>query len=472
MCPLTRNSVQENAQSTSKPRNRGLLIALLLIFTFAGLFKLVRQDISSSSVLKPDDFSFLYFASQAWLHEHQPFTQASVAEESIRQLGPVASVPYQHLDIFYPPTSFVPVLPFLVFPFDTATLVLMWFSLAAFLYIALLLSRGFPALERAVFIAFVFNFAPLHAGLRPRNITLLMLVMILVPFLKMILRPASSYWWFVLVGLAIGIKPVIGVPFMLLLLALHEWKRFWTATATAVAATIATVGWLEIHHIQWLPALLLNLHNGPSGAGANNSNLSFVYNGAANFRLLNLAPLVYLFTGSHSISSLLPLVLTFAMFAILVIAVWKTPAHIKQNVPFQFLALGLTGTISLLPVYTRFYGALVLLPLFAWLWTQRKERTLWIILLAGIVLFSLPVPQFPLIWDAVADYLHSGGGISHLLQAISSSKDFGRIHPPLWQEIISALPNIFVLVISVFGLGILTRSVLSKNTKAKTAIAS
>jgi hypothetical protein len=101
----------------------------------------------------------------------------------------------------------------------------------------------------------------------------------------------------------------------------------------------------------------------------------------------------------------------------------------------------------MLPVYTRYYSALLLLPVFVWMWNRVRRGLLKAFLIAGAAIFSLPTPQFPVIWEAAMLFLKDP--LSNLSQAsgLLTYRGSWELRPAYWQEVICALPNLFVLAV-------------------------
>lgn len=427
------------------------MITVIAVLSIMAFFKLVRQDISASSVPKIDDFVYVYLPGNAWLDGQQPYLHKSVAEVSVRIYGVEAGEAFKELNVYYPPTTFFCALPFLLLPHQAIGVTTLLVSLGLYAWMVWLLAADLKGIPRYLFFAFAANYAPLHSGLRPRNITIVLAALILIPLLKAARDRMSSPWWFVLLGIGVGIKPQIGICFLLILLAAREWKRFSIAFSTVAASVAISVGWLAVHGVHWLVPLLNTLHQGPTATSQIGRNTtSFVFNGVANFRLINLSPVIYLLTGNPRLSSTLPLLLAGVPFLGLAVYLWRHPERRFGSSQEWLPVFGLLGAISLLPAYSRYYGALLILPLFAWLWTQWSRPLMRGFVLIGVVLFSLPMPQFPVIFQAAVDYLHHPG--FGLLQAtrIVTEEYFAAFRPAFWQELVCALPNLYLLAVCLF----------------------
>lgn len=433
-----------------------LMIALIAVLSVMALFKFIRQDLSSASIGKADDFAFIYVAGNAWMEGKQPYTFASLDAEAIKLYGIEESAPLLGMVVVYPPSTFLPMLPILLLPHQAVIGAVLLFSIATYLGIAWILARDLSGLSRWAFLAFAVNYAPLHSGLRPRNVTVLLAAMILLPLLTAARNRMLSPWWFVFLGLGVGIKPQLGALFLLILVVMGEWKRFFVALSTAGASVLISAGWLAVHGVHWVAPLLANLRQGPSGANQQ-STLSFVYNGAANFRLINFSPVVYLFSGNYKLSSLLPVGLAIALFVYLAMLV--RDKGVDRLGLVWVPVIGVIGAISLIPAYSRFYGAVLILPVFAWLWSQWERPVLRGFLLAGAVLFSLPMPQFPILWQAAADYFaHPEMGLAEAARSVTL-ENFTSFSPAYWQELVGALPNLFLPAVSILLLSMMARRV-------------
>jgi hypothetical protein len=438
---------------------KAMMIVLIIVLSAMGIFKLVRQDISSASVGSINDFVFIYIAGHAWIDGKQPYMQESVNAEAVKLYGPAEGASYADLEIFYPPTTFSSLLPILLLPHQAVIPVVFLFSLAGFMVIAWILAEGLTGLSCILFMAFALNFAPLHSGLRPRNVTVLMAVLILIPLLQLARSRAISNWWLVLLGVGVAIKPQLGVLFLLVPLLMREWKKFLVGVSAATGSALVAVGWLALHRVYWIGPLLANLKQGPTGD--QQTTLSFVYNGVANFRLINLAPVVYLLTRNDQLSKVLPVALMVVLFLCLAVLVARSPQFKPGNARDWFAVIGAVGALALLPVYSRYYGAIFILPLFAWLWSQWKRPVAKWMLVVGGALFSLPMPQFPMIWLTAMQYLHHPGSNLSQLAAGLTQENFASIRPAFWQEVICATPNLFLPTVCIFLLLLVARRNMS-----------
>jgi len=440
---------------------RWLTIGLIAMLSALAIFKLVMQDIPSSSDGSVNDFVFIYLAGNAWMDGGQPYTHESVGAESVKLFGAEEGKAYQELDIFYPPTTFFALIPILLLPHQIVIPAVLLISLALYMWVVWILAMDLTGLSRYLFLAFAINYAPLHSGLRPRNVTVIMAGLILIPLLKAVHDRMSSSWWFILLGLGVAIKPQLGGAFLLILIVMGEWKRFLVAASTVAASVVISVGWLAMHGIHWVAPLLDNLGRGPAG-GNSQSTLSFVYNGEANFRLINMSPLVYLFSGNYRLSSTLPVVMAVVLFLCLVMLLWRNPEFRPGSRLVWIPVFGVVGAIALLPAYSRYYGAIFILPLFAWMWMQWHRPLLRVALLVGTVLFSLPMPQFPVIWQAGVQYIQHPGMSLSKVSGSMTEHSFATMRPAFWQELICALPNLFLAAVSILLLAMIAWRRVSK----------
>ncbi len=292
--------------------------------------------------------------------------------------------------------------------------------------------------------------------------------LILIPLSEAVRDRTLSVWWFTIFGLGVAIKPQVGIFFLLILPVMREWKRFLVASSTVAVSVLVSAGWLAANGIHWLGPLRDDLVHGPSGT-MEGITTSFVYLGQANFRLINLSPLVYLFSGNYELSSILPVVTAVVLFLSLVLILRRNP-EFRPGSRFVWIPVfGVVGAISLLPAYSRYYGAIFILPLFAWLWTQWRRRLFRAVLIVGVVLFSLPMPQLPIIWQAAVLYIQNPAMSLSQMFASMTMQNFGDMRPTFWQEVICALPNLFLPVVIIFMLAEIARRPVSENVSSAEA---
>lgn len=419
----------------------GVIVNLFCIFiVIIGVGKLVVQDVALS---EGSDFSLIYVPGNTWLHGGNPYS----AQENFAELSKLGEKPAfpgarEFSPTYYPPSAFFASLPLIVLPSWLATSVMITAFFVSFGVLIWMLSENLTGSARYLFWAFAINFGPLHSGLRPRNITLLMATMMLIPILQLARRKNVSPWWFLAVGLAAAIKPQIGLAFFALLFVARQWRGLAVALSAFGICVAGSIGWMAVNGVAWVDAYQSAVANGMANSGnlATNTNY-FISNGVANFRLLNLAPLFYLVTGNEWLSAKLPVVLSAILMLALFWQVHQRRAQALTDWEFWLAAVALTGAISLLPVYTRYYGAIFLLPLFGWLWEQWKSGRLRGVLVAGFVLFSLPMPQLAYVAQSLIDRWTTGTS-----QAINAEV-FSRHTPGFAEELVSALPNAYLLAV-------------------------
>jgi hypothetical protein len=285
----------------------------------------------------------------------------------------------------YPPTSFVLLTSVAWLPWHVAYHVWLAISLMAFglTVLSMVSLIGFQWQEKRtyLFLALALALAPFHTGLAAGSI-----VIVAVGFCTLAVLAADRQWNIaagVLIGVAVGLKPQIGLPFLVYYLLRRCW-RVVTTSATLLAILVATaVFHLTMSHTPWVN----NYRYDNSMLFAHGSLGDFTESNPLRFSLVNLQVLLYTFVPDRAKANVGALVMA-AVLGLLWLFLLLRRADSKN----ELLALAALMVLSLLPVYHRLYDASLLIFPLAWSLTalpgSRKKLARGTLLL--ILVFLVP----------------------------------------------------------------------------------
>lgn len=357
-------------------RKLGWALALGLLLFASGEF-LLRGPIRFARASNFNDFISPYIQTRAWVQGMDPYSPANLvalwprdAEESQflkRDLADGSLVLKRGIPTAYPPTSFVLLAQVAWLPWDVAHEVWLVISLLAFglTVFSLLTLNGFLWRDKHayLFLALALALAPFHTGLAAGSI-----VIVAVGFCTLAVLAVYRQWDItagIAIGVAIGLKPQIGLPFLAYYLLRRRW-RVVTTSVTVLAILAATaVFHLAMSHTPWVD----NYRYDNRVLFARGSLGDFTESNPLRFGLVNLQVLLYTFLPDRAGANLAALVITGALGLAWLLRRRQTGDN------DQLLELAALTTLSLLPVYHRLYDASLLIFPLAWsLAALRKSR--------------------------------------------------------------------------------------------------
>lgn len=361
-----------------------VLVVLLGFYVVRGPYRGALPDHGT-------DFSMLYAASTSWAQGANPYSGQDCVEVLADRGGGalVDNANPQKFASLYPPTMFPVLSPLALVDWPTARV--LWAvlnGLAGLASIPLLLKLLGHRSARwaAVIAATVLIWAPLHtaAGVGQPMGLLLFLILLAV---TLRLRGAGEVIPGLCLGLAVLIKPQIGLPFVVLL----GWERRWLALGASLGVSAAVTG-LSIARLQmttptWRADLAHNLAiltDPAGGIGSPSPNNPLVY------QMIDTAPILYRFGVAEPWVG--PAVWGIALVAAALALMWLSRYRWPDR---QLLLIAGLAAVPLLPVYHRMYDATLLLLVAVWVykrWAMRPGDR-WAAL-AGLCLvpFLLPGP--------------------------------------------------------------------------------
>jgi hypothetical protein len=231
-----------------------------------------------------------------------------------------------------------------------------------------LLLLGYEMRFTALVVLALF-WAPVLAGLHSNNVSIIVVGLLLL--LTSGYVPVGSWAFAAMLGLALAVKPQLGVLYLLYLAARDRWSPLWRTLLVVGVVTAVGLGWFWIVEPNWLADYRQEQveFNAPGEWG------DVTYGSPNRYVLLNLQVAIYPWILSVAASRVLG-----ALVAAALAVLWFVIDRKARARPNELLALASLIPISLLGVFQQFYnGALFVLCLAATL-TLRRSRGMWIVL--------------------------------------------------------------------------------------------
>lgn len=352
-----------------------LVLGLLL---FANGEFLLRGPIRFARASNFNDFISPYIQTRAWVQGMDPYSPANLAElwpreseqsEFLKEDLAAGSLVLKHgVPTAYPPTSFVLLSPVAGLPWHVAHAVWLAISLLAFglTVFALVALSGFSWQDQRtyLFLALALALAPFHTGLAAGSI-----VIVAIGFCAVAVLAVARQWDFtarVAIGVAVGLKPQIGLPFLAYYLLRRRWRVVTTSVAVLAILVATAVLHLALSHTPWVE----NYRYDNRMLFAQGSLGDFTERNPIRFGLVNLQVLLYTFLPDRAGANIAALVITGTLGLLWLRLLRRHPGNNDQ-----LLELAALTVLSLLPVYHRLYDASLLIFPLAWSWTaMRKSR--------------------------------------------------------------------------------------------------
>ena len=341
-----------------------LLLLIMIsgcVFFLRGPRRSIRSGIVFNDLLSP------YIQSRAWIKGLDPYSP-----QTLRLLWPRQAGQFQFLDrevadgsitvrrglpTAYPLTSFVLLSPISLLSWPTANL--LWTAINTLLFALALASlvrmAGWPRSDWRIFlfVGLSLALAPFHTGISTGNPA------IVTTELGVIAMGLASWqedvWAGVVLAIAIGLKPQIGLCFLLYYGLRRRWRICGVAGALVIALAAAGVlrlgvdgAWRESY---WTDNRAL-FSTGSLG--------DFTERNPMRFSLINAQVLLYALAGNSAVANIAAMLLGGLLF---VMWLWYVR---KSRLDSDLLSIGSLLVISLLPVYHRFYDAASLVLPLCW----------------------------------------------------------------------------------------------------------
>jgi hypothetical protein len=211
-----------------------------------------------------------------------------------------------------------------------------------------------------VFVAIALALAPLHTGLAAGSIVISTVALcgIALAVNEHEHERRRAIVAGVLVGIAICLKPQIGLPFFAYYLLRRNWRLVVTAAGVVVAAGLLAIARLAASGTPWLE----NYRTDNRVLLATGILSDFTERNPIRFGLINLQVLVYAIVHNAGAANLLAFGLSAILFGIWVVLLLRSKS-VSNDV---LLAMGTLAVLSLFPVYHRLYDAFLLIIPICW----------------------------------------------------------------------------------------------------------
>lgn len=297
------------------------------------------------------DFAVVYAASRAWIRGEDPYDKTTLERRWIEAGGDADRRSFERPSL-YPPSTFLLMSPIAALSWRAATIAWLAVNVASLCWALALLRRELTS-TRAVFflIAVVLAWAPVHAAVSLGQLCLPPLAMILTADRRR-QRLGDSVAG-ALLGLAVALKPQIGVFFWGFELYRLRFASFLTAAGVVVVTMAIGSGQLWRHDIAFVETLIETARNysttGPSSPRPENP---------FRHEMVNVQVVTHALIASSLWAN------AGALLAIAVILTVACPFRRSTNEPL--FECSVVAVITLLAVYHRAYDAVLLAMPLTW----------------------------------------------------------------------------------------------------------
>ncbi len=384
-----------NRSVLQKPSDKwtALCLALLLM---AGAEFMVRGPVRAVQTATGfNDFLSPYIQAKALVHGLDPYSPQVVLNLwpadaphfffLPKEVANGTLVANRGIPTAYPITALVLVAPFSLPSWNVAYFLWLAVDLALFgimLWVLVALA-GFSYREPSaiLLVAGTLALAPFHTGIVTGNVTLVAVELSVIAIWSV--RRQYDIAAGILLAVASGLKPQIGLCFLLYYFLRRRWQV--CGIAVVLLAGLAALGLLrlEIGHTPWLSNYLddnrILLQTGVLG--------NFTTINPMRFGLINLQVALYPLLGRIWQTNAVAMAIGATLLAVWIIYVWTSRDRRESQDDRELLELSAIAVISLLPVYHRFYDATLLVLPLCWAFVCfRRER------LAAALLWGLMLP--------------------------------------------------------------------------------
>ncbi len=345
---------------------------MLLLVSLAEL--VLRGPVRFARARDFSDFISPYTQTRAWMKGLDPYSPANLVglwpdgaqrfDFLQKDLADGSLVLKRGIPTAYPPTTFVLLAPIAALPYRVAHAVWLLMSFLACVGSVLALASlvGFHRDQPStyIFCAIAFALAPFHTGLAAGSIVIVAVA-----------ACALSTWAAarqnniaagILLAVAIGLKPQIGLPFLFYYLLRRRWRVVGLASAIVAVLAVIAILYLSLHHTPWLG----NYRYDGRILFARGSLGDFTEANPIRFGLINLQVLVYTFLPDRSLATLAAFGICGIMCVWWLLLLRRNRSSAPELLELELLEIGALTVLSLLPVYHRLYDASLLIFPLAW----------------------------------------------------------------------------------------------------------
>jgi hypothetical protein len=387
-------SPELNSARNRERRKRAVCFAMLFLafaeFTVRGPIRAYETATHFNDFLSP------YIQAKALVNGRDPYSpqvllrlwpqQASHFLFLPKEVADGTLVAHRGIPTAYPITSLALIAPLSLLPWNVAYTLWMIAILALFcvMLYALALSGLAPYdLRGILLIAFALALAPFHTGIVTANVTLMSVELSVIAL--WLAQRRNNIAAGILLAMAAGLKPQIGLCFIVYYLLRRRWQIAGTALTLLFGIAAAGLLRLELIHTPWLANYLNNnrilLETGVLG--------NFTGINPTRFGLVNLQVALYPLIGRVEPTNEAAWFIGAVLFAAWLVAFLRRKNH------YDILDISALAVISLLPVYHRFYDAALLALPGCWAFVSyRKTRPAAIFGLLLMLPFLIPGGTF------------------------------------------------------------------------------
>ena len=350
----------------------GWSAVLGILVLLAGAEFLWRGPVRFAESSSFNDFISPYIQSRAWIQGRDPYSPENLVRLwpsgverfyfLARDLADGSLVRKRGIPTAYPPTALVLITPVAVLPWRIAHLV--WLAIGVLAYAVTVASvrsiahLPWGARRTYVFLALALALAPFHTGLAAGSIVIVAVAASVAAMWAA--EHQHNVMAGVLLALAVGLKPQIGLPFFFYCLLRRRWRvTAIVAGGIAILSALAVLR-LAMSGTPWMQNYLYD------------NRVLFSYGSLGDFTekdpirlgLINLQVVTYTILGNRVLANMLALAVAGTMGL-----AWLLLVSRRGRRADDLLSLSTIAVLSLLPVYHRLYDAsLLILPL-SWSWT-------------------------------------------------------------------------------------------------------
>ena len=255
--------------------------------------------------------------------------------------------------------------PLAVLPWPVAHIVWLLITLGLTLGVvgALLVWSGFDKDDwrMYVFVAFAIALAPLHTGFAAGSIVIATVAICGIAFV--LEQREKDVVAGILLGVAVCMKPQIGLPFLFCYLLRRRWRLIVTASGMVVTAFLLAVIRLAISGASWLE----NYRTDNRVLLTTGILSDFTERDPIRFSLINLQVLFYAMLHKAAAANVLALIVSALLFATWLTFVARYGLLAQDgNAAKIILPISALAVMSLLPLYHRLYDAFLLIFPICW----------------------------------------------------------------------------------------------------------
>ena len=386
--PAPAPSAARAASTGVRPRAWVKLLIVLLLLLLAGQFVLRGpwRGLHGGA-----EYAYIYSASRAWLDGAQPYN----LDACIAQLADAGHPNPRQLDegALYPPAT-LPVFATLAW-MDWSAALPLWvgINLLATATLMLVLYHWLPTTlaprPRALLaLGLVLAWSPIHTAFFVGQLSILVAALISAGLLLVQRRRPGLAG--VLIGVACAAKPQLALGFLVLLALGRYWKALLSGGLTLALLAILAVVRLNQTAPGWVAQFRANL----AEASAGNGIVSAGPDATLRFQMLDLRPILFGLTDNATLVSAIS-------FGLVLLAGGLAVARLlRLGIREHWLLAGAgVALLMLLPVYHRYYAAVILLPLIGWVAAYcvntRRDRLGWVL---ALCLLPFAVPGTTMLW--------------------------------------------------------------------------